>query len=105
MQSRFAIPIPCVRSEVLLCRLVRDKEQTCAGSGSNYGGANPIVYTAEATRGPEAGGGLEAGFEGVEGEEGDVYCCACYAACLRLLVSGWARWAAVLAYEEGAEVW
>lgn len=65
-----------------------NKKQRRPRRGSNYRRANAIVYAAKPSRRGEAGGGLEAGFEGVEGKEGEVYCCACYAACLDDLVCG-----------------
>jgi hypothetical protein len=62
--------------ELLLHALVGDEEQGGAGRGADDGAADAIVDSAEAAAGPEAGGGLEAGFEGVEGEERGVDCCA-----------------------------
>lgn len=55
--------------ELLLHALVGDEEQGGARGGADDGAADAIVDSAEAAAGPEAGGGLEAGFEGVEGEE------------------------------------
>lgn len=52
--------------------LVGAKEERSAGRGADNGGADAAVYAGEAARGEEAGGGLEAGLEGVEGEEGEV---------------------------------
>jgi len=56
---------------------IRNEEERSAWRRSDDCAANAIVDAAEAARGPEAGAGLEAGFEGVEGEERGVYCCAC----------------------------
>ena len=63
--------------ELFLHSLVGDEEEGCAGRGSHDCAADAIVDPAEAARGPEAGGGLQAGFERVEGEERGVDCCAC----------------------------
>lgn len=62
--------------ELLLHALVSDEEQGGARRGADDGAADAIVDSAETAGGPEAGGGLEAGFEGVEGEERGVDCCA-----------------------------
>lgn len=62
--------------ELLLHALVGDEEEGGAGRGAHDRAADAIVDSAEAARGPEAGGGLEAGFEGVEGEQRGVDCCA-----------------------------
>lgn len=64
-------------SKLLLDALVRDEEQRRAGRGAYDRAADAIVDSAEATGRPEAGGGLQAGFERVEREEGGVDCCAC----------------------------
>jgi hypothetical protein len=63
--------------KLLLHALVGDEEERGAGGGAHDGAADAIVDSAEAARGPEAGRGLQAGFEGVEGEERGVDCCAC----------------------------
>lgn len=68
---------------MLLHRFVRDEEQGGARRGADYRRSNAIVYAAEAARGPEAGGRLQTGFEGVEWVERGVYSGACDAACLR----------------------
>ncbi len=73
--SRFTTSI-AVGSEIAFHPLVRDEEQRGAGGGPHDRGADAIVYSAETPGGAEAGGGLQAGFERVEGEEGEVYCCA-----------------------------
>lgn len=64
--------------------VICDEEQRCSGRRAYDRRANAIVYPAKPAGGPEAGGRLEAGFEGVEGEEGGIDCGACYAACLGL---------------------
>ena len=53
---------------------VRDKEEGGAGGGADQRGADAGVDAAEAAGGGEAGGGLEARFEGVDGVEGEVDC-------------------------------
>lgn len=50
--------------------VVGDEEEGGAGRGADDGGADTSVDAGEAARGGEAGGGLEAGFERVEGVEG-----------------------------------
>ena len=62
--------------KLFLHALVGDEEEGGAGRGAHDRAADAIVDPAEAARGPEAGGGLQAGFEGVEGEERGVDCCA-----------------------------
>jgi hypothetical protein len=62
--------------KLLLHALVGDEEQGGAGRGAYDCTTDAIVDSAEAAGGPEAGGGLEAGFEGVEGKERGVDCCA-----------------------------
>lgn len=49
---------------------VGDEEEGGSRGGSDEGGADAPVDSREAAGCEEAGGGLEAGFEGVEGEEG-----------------------------------
>lgn len=68
-----AIPV----FEGFLHAFVGYEEEGCAGGGADDGAADAVVDSAETAAGPEAGGGLQAGFERVEGEEGGVYCCAC----------------------------
>ena len=60
--------------QVCLCGFVRDEEEGRPGRGPDHGGADARVDAAEAARGGEAGGGLQAGFEGVDGVEGEVDC-------------------------------
>lgn len=66
--------------EKSLGRFVGAEEEGGAGRGAQGSGADAPVDAAEAARGEEAFGGLEAGLEGVEGEEGQVDCGAGYAA-------------------------
>lgn len=63
--------------ELLLHALVGDEEERRAGRGAHDRAADAIVDSPKAAGGPEAGRGLQAGFEGVEGEERGVDCCAC----------------------------
>jgi len=63
----FAQYVPCSGSfssplEERFDGLVADEEERCAGGGADEGGADTGVDAAEAARGVEAGGGLEAGF-------------------------------------------
>ena len=60
--------------------LVGDEEESCAGGGTDNGGADAPIDAAEAACCDEASGGLETGFEGVKGVEGEVDCCACESA-------------------------
>lgn len=60
--------------------LVGAEEEGCSGRGAHDGGADAAIDSGEAAGGEEAGRGLEAGLEGVEGEEGEVDCRACEAA-------------------------
>lgn len=73
------------RGEVGFDALICDEEECSARRGADYGGADAAVDAAETAGGEEAGGGLEAGFERVEGVEGGVHCGAGYASCLDLL--------------------
>ena len=57
--------------------LVAHEEESAAGGGANERGADAGVDAAETAGLVEAGGGLEAGFEGVDGMEGEVDCCPC----------------------------
>jgi hypothetical protein len=57
--------------------VVGDEEEGGAGRGAPEGGAHAFVHAAEAARGGEAGGGLEARFQRVQGEERHVDGCAC----------------------------
>lgn len=75
----------CVWSKISLGRLVGYEEQCGAWRGAYYRRSNAIVDAAKASGCPEARGGLEAGFEGVKGEERGVDCGACYGACLDTL--------------------
>lgn len=52
------------------------EEEGRAGGGTDEGGAHAPVDAAETAGREEALVGLEAGFEGVEGEERGVDCCA-----------------------------
>lgn len=61
-----------VRGEEGLGGLVGAEEEGGAGRGADDGAADAAVDTGEAAGGEEAGGGLQARFEGVEGEEGEV---------------------------------
>lgn len=61
----------------LLHALIADEEERCARGGAYYDAADAGVNSSEAAGGPEAGGGLQAGFERVERVEGDVDCRAC----------------------------
>lgn len=63
--------------KLLLHTLIRDEEERSSRRGADDSAADAIVDSPEAARGPEAGGGLQAGFEGVEGKEAGVDCCAC----------------------------
>ncbi len=56
---------------------VGHEEERCAGSGADERGADAGIDAAETAGMGEAGGGLEAGFEGVDGVEGEVDCSAC----------------------------
>lgn len=56
-------------AEFPLDAFVCDEEEGGAGCGSDDGAADAVVDAAETARGPEAGAGLETGFERVEGEE------------------------------------
>lgn len=53
------------------------EEERCAGGGADERGADASVDAAETARVGEAGGGLEAGFKGVDGIEGEVDCGTC----------------------------
>ena len=78
--------------EGALYAVVGYEEEGGAGGGAEEGAADAFVDAAEAAGLEEAGGGLEAGFQGVEGVEGGVYCCACYCACLEGLGWVWCGW-------------
>ena len=60
------------RLEVGFAGLVAHEEESGAGGGTDQRGADAGVDAAEAARGGEAGGGLEARFERVDGVEGEV---------------------------------
>jgi hypothetical protein len=62
--------------------VVDDEEERCARGGADDRGPDAVVDAPEAAGGPEAGRGLEAGFDRVEGEEGGVDGGAGYGACL-----------------------
>lgn len=53
---------------------VGDEEEGGAGGGADDSRANASVDAGETAGGAEAEGGLETGFEGVEGVEGEVDC-------------------------------
>jgi hypothetical protein len=68
--------------------VVHDEEERCAWRGTDHRGPNAVVYASEAAGGPKSGGGLEPGFDRVEGKEGGVDGGACYGACLGRFISG-----------------
>ena len=77
--------------------LVRDEEEGGAWSGTDKRGTDAGVDALEAARAVKAGGGLKAGFEGVDGVEGKVDGGSCERAGLK----------GVLAVDlgNGAEIW
>jgi hypothetical protein len=74
-------------------RVVGDEEQGGAGRGTYDCRSNAPIDAGEAAGGEETGRGLETRFQGVERVEGQVYGCACQAACLclKLLVAAVGR--------------
>lgn len=63
--------------EVALEGVVGDEEESGAGGGADDGAAHAAVDASEAARLGEAGRGLEAGLEGVEGVQGEIHGGAC----------------------------
>jgi hypothetical protein len=80
-------PYPRCRSESAFHPVVGHEEESGAGRGADDGGADAAVDACEAAGGEEAAAGLEAGLEGVDGVEGEVYCGACEGSCLGLLLA------------------
>lgn len=66
-----------ISSNPLLHGLIADEEKRRSWGGAHDDAADAGVNSSEAAGGPEAGGGLQAGFERVERVEGDVDCRAC----------------------------
>ena len=66
-----------------LSGLVGDEEECCAWCGADKCGADTRVDAAKSARGLEAAGGLEAGFERVDGVEGEIDGGAGNGACLK----------------------
>lgn len=58
--------------EMSLYGVVGNEEEGCSGRRAYDGRADASVYAGEATRCSEAGGGLEAGFQGVKGVKREV---------------------------------
>ena len=75
------VPIVAAGGEEGLRGLVGAEEEGGAGGGPDERGPDAPVDAAEAARGEEALGGLQAGLEGVEGEEGEVDGGPGYASC------------------------
>lgn len=86
MHPSFAIIAQLLRRKLRLHTFICDEEQRRPRRRPYYHRANAIVDASKAARSPEAGGGLQASLEGVEGVERGVDCCACYSACLSTLV-------------------
>lgn len=58
-------------------RFIAHEEKSRPRGRANDCGADAGIYPTETAGLIKAGGGLEAGFQGVDGVEGEVDCCAC----------------------------
>lgn len=79
--------LPPPRRQSPLDAVIGDEEERGAGCGARKGGSDAGIYAAETTAAPEAGGGLQSCFQGVEGVQRCIYCRAGDGACLRDSVS------------------